>query len=85
MQVLHSAPFDLLLRRSFFAHCKARLTNIDNDNQVIELKHSTTNTKITVLIKKRGKILQRKFVSLKDEDDNDQLLVSVYMLENDSH
>ena len=83
--MVHSASLDLLLRRSFFTHCKTRLTNIDNDNQVIELKHSTTSTKITVLIKERGKILQRKFVSLKDDDNNDQLFTSTYMLENNSH
>ena len=84
-QVVHSAPFDLLLGRPFFAHCKARLTNIYNDNQVIELEHPMTDTEITVPTKERGKILRRKFVLLKDEDDNDQLFVSAYMLENDSH
>ena len=83
--MVHSISFDLLLRRSFFAHYKARLTNMNNDNQVIELKHSTTSTEITVPIKERGKILRRKFILLKDDDNNDQLFASAYMLENNSH
>ena len=47
-QVVENAPFELLLGRPFFIHCKAVLRDHDADSNEIELTHPTTLDRVVL-------------------------------------